>query len=549
MAIGELATKVVVQYRADTSDIKAKLKELSGEERSLAQAQLANAEAHNKGIERQIKGFQQLSIGLELTKIAGLDLGAVFKNVTGLSGGFIAAGFAAGGAWGAAFGAAVEVGQKLGGVLEDIFDGGTKARIAESNAYIAKMRELDDLDKLESQITNELIRQRQAMDDLDPSIGGANRAFAEHAKRLGEAKDQLIAYAVALQKVREDRGTSTFIDRQEITLAREERDARTRLGVLTGGYAPAIAEVKIKAAQQRDALADVRKAHADGIITGKEYTDMLSGLGVKFRDTTAEAKKHREAMARLASQVAKDRTDVLVVQLEAELQAVRDQQSRDNVSGILPRGGRGGADPLVDSALAGFYGKGGGFESRIADNKSAGTESKLAQMFGPVDEISGYTMAFDTLSGAVGSAMTAWIDGSMSAGKAFKAFIAEAVKGIAVQMAMEALKHGAYAIGALAIGDAKGAALHGTSAAKFAAGAVAASIAAKALGGSGGSAGVGGGASGGGSPSGSGGQAQPGTQTIIAYGDSFAEDSPRQRLLRAGRIVSRVRGSSGIEYA
>lgn len=181
-----------------------------------------------------------------------------------------------------------------------------------------------------------------------------------------------------------------------------------------------------------------------------------------------------------------------------------------------------------------------GAQKLLVDAKSARNASFLESTFGTVDEFNVYAAAFDSLTGAVGSALGAWIDGSMSASKAFKAFIAEAVKGIAIQMAIEAIKHGAYAIGSLAMGNFAGAALHGKAAAGFAAGAVAASVAAKGLasGASGGS---------GSAPSAprmvsTSPQATQGTAAVIVYGDQFAEDSPHDRQLKAKRMVDRALG-------
>lgn len=186
--------------------------------------------------------------------------------------------------------------------------------------------------------------------------------------------------------------------------------------------------------------------------------------------------------------------------------------------------------------------------AQIGDGIRSAQQSQLAQVFGPLSDFSAYQAAFDGLTGAVGSALGAWIDGSMSAGKAFKAFIGEAVKGIAIQMAMEALKHGAYAIGSLAYGDLRGAALHGKAAAGFAAGAIVASAAAKGL------------APGASTPTPAGytpsggasfgaGQGSSGTNVTIVYGDAFAEDSPRQRALTATRLVNRALGSRSVVEA
>lgn len=209
---------------------------------------------------------------------------------------------------------------------------------------------------------------------------------------------------------------------------------------------------------------------------------------------------------------------------------------------------RSGIDAILNRQRAAFDAGSRGLMNPYAASGSGirgAQESQLAQVFGPLSDFNAYATAFDTLSGAVGSALGAWIDGSMSAGKAFKAFIGEAVKGLAVQMTIEALKHGAYAIGSVAMGNFAGAALHGKAAAGFALGAGAAAVAAKGL--------IGGGspATGGGyAPSapntsiGSGGSGSAGHNITIVYGDSFAQNNPHEQQLQAERMVARGFGAS-----
>ena len=141
--------------------------------------------------------------------------------------------------------------------------------------------------------------------------------------------------------------------------------------------------------------------------------------------------------------------------------------------------------------------------------------------------------------------MKAWIDGSMSAGQAFKKFIADALEGLASQMLIESLKHAAYALGSLAFGDVRGAAQHGAAAAAFGAGAIAAGFAAKELGAGqrGGSAGAGASASAGAAAGASSGPTGP-QGGIIVYGDSMSDDSPRMRQVKAQRMFNKVLGSS-----
>lgn len=442
MALGELASKVVVTYRADTTDIKAKIRELTGEERKLAQAQLDSAEKHNAGLEKQVKGLAKMTAGFEVMKMAGIDLGAQFRELTGTTGQLTAAGFALGGAWGAAAGFVLDL----------------------ANEHTTLFDSMDVMTMAMPGMREELQRQELAFRAFQSSIADAADELQRITGRVVKKGD--------------------FIDVGKLLLR----------GGADGG------------AEGRERAKPVKAGPARRTNFGDNARIGGSDFDFEFGATVPGG-------------------------------ALADSLPRDEF----------GREVVFDTeALLKNRIKGNAAADKAASDKR---ESKLAGMFGPLSEFSGYTMAFQTLSGAVGSAMSAWIDGSMSAGKAFKAFVGEAVKGIAIQMAMEALKHGAYAIGALAMGDAKSAALHGTSAAKFAAGAIVAAGAAKALGSSGSAPGVGGGASGGGASAGTSAPAQSGTQTIIAYGDSFADDSPRQRILRAGRILSRVSGTSGIEYA
>lgn len=178
------------------------------------------------------------------------------------------------------------------------------------------------------------------------------------------------------------------------------------------------------------------------------------------------------------------------------------------------------------------------------------SDSYLEKTFGPLEDISGYTMAFQALSGAVGSALSAWIDGSMSAGDAVKKFIAETMKANAILMAAEAIKEGAYALGKLAIGDAASAATHGASALKFGLAAAAFAGGAKALGSGGGATGGAGAGSAAPTYNASASTGATGNHPIVVIGNNFTgEDSPRQRQLWAERMVNQAKGSNAVVYS
>ena len=434
MALGEIASKVVISYRADTTDIKAKIRELTGEERKLAQAQLESAEKHNAGLEKQIKGLGKMTAGFEVMRMAGIDLGKEFRELTGTTGQLTAAGFALGGAWGAAAGFVLDL----------------------ANEHTTLFDSMNDI--------------AMAMPEMREELRKQELAFQAFKESISDAADELQRITGRVVK------KGDFIDVGKL--------------LLRGG--------------------------ADGGAEGRERA--------KPAKASAPSQPRAEFGARFTDY------DFENGPVSTSLGVAAQSRSLDEFGRVN--------EPDPAKIL----------NDRLAEQASQ-RETKLASMFGPLTDFDAYTMAFDTLSGAVGSAMSAWIDGSMSAGQAFTKFVGEAVKGISIQMAMESLKFGAYAIGSLAMGDAKGAALYGASAAKFAAGAAVAAVAAKALGSSGASAGVGGGASGGGASAGSGGGQQQGNAQIIAYGDSFADDSPRQRQLKAARVYAKVRGTSGVEYA
>jgi hypothetical protein len=198
------------------------------------------------------------------------------------------------------------------------------------------------------------------------------------------------------------------------------------------------------------------------------------------------------------------------------------------------------------SQLAERDAEAGSRESRYAAFNAKQGEKLLEKTFGPVGEFELYKKGFDALTGAVGSMYDAIVSGQESASAAFKKFVGQSVAAVGKQMAIEAVKETAYALGNLAIGNMPGAAAHGLAAAEFAAGAVVAGVVAHELGyGGGTSARSGGGA---GAPqsygSSGGGSGGAGHSVTIVYADPFADDSPRMRQLKAQKLVNLALGTS-----
>lgn len=117
-------------------------------------------------------------------------------------------------------------------------------------------------------------------------------------------------------------------------------------------------------------------------------------------------------------------------------------------------------------------------------------------IFGTPSDIDALSMSIDALGAtmdgfvtAFGSGVDALITGSKSFGEAFKDAIAESSRALAVEFAMQALRHSLYAVGEFALGISTrdpshfaGAAAHGKAAAGYAAGAVGVGIIARGLG-------------------------------------------------------------------
>lgn len=182
----------------------------------------------------------------------------------------------------------------------------------------------------------------------------------------------------------------------------------------------------------------------------------------------------------------------------------------------------------------------------VADDAAAqrdARESYLAGIFGPVEEYDAYAAGFGIVSDSIGAMYSAIVTGSEPAGKALKRMIAQGLLAEGVDMQIKALKYGALAVGwAFTPGGQATAAGYAQTAAMLQAGAIAAGVAASALGAGGSTGGGSGGARSaqplGGNPAEAGGGRN---NTTIVYGDSFANDSPRARQRTAAQLVDLAR--------
>lgn len=177
-----------------------------------------------------------------------------------------------------------------------------------------------------------------------------------------------------------------------------------------------------------------------------------------------------------------------------------------------------------------------------------GEQGLIASVLGTPAEIDAQAEAlnalaktFDGFAGAFGAGVGALIDGSKSFSDAFQDALASSLKSMAQEMAVRALREGAFALASLAIGDFRGAGQHGLAAAAFAGGAVAAGVSSSLLGGGSAtpSAAAGAGSVGVGTASDPGQIDGKSTQLVILSSD-FGRLNPRERQ---ARVREEMRGA------
>jgi hypothetical protein len=148
--------------------------------------------------------------------------------------------------------------------------------------------------------------------------------------------------------------------------------------------------------------------------------------------------------------------------------------------------------------------------------------------------------SFQTLTAIGSETWGVLITGSEGVGSALKSMAGDALLGLSMEMFGNALKHGAMAIGALALQRPDLAAMHGKAAAMHGAGAAATGALARAMGA--GSAAAGGGAgispTAGRIPRGGGGG---GDGTTVVVGNDWSRQSPRQRAAQLSDSIERAR--------
>ncbi len=474
MGIDSLVSKVMIEVKADTSDAKSKLKDLTGEQKKHQQALIEMLEKQNKAIDDGVK-----RLGL---------MAAAFGVIKG------------------------SIGLAKDGLEEFAKQGGDAKK---------------QVDELTKGIDASFSKMKYAIGDAVVAMGPLIGAVADLTAGLAEAAAGALKVIATLAQGKNPfkwdmdgrTGTGNMRDFYFYQSQQIEEDERNRLEA-----------IRTDPWSDENLIKGVDKAQADR----KQQAEFLAGIRAMLGKGKGKGNGGEYG------------TTITDPDFANVLDTISPGYDQHPFTKGWTAVGQLGLDPRALNEQLGAA----TLQTRIDESKSKQRISYLDQMFGGLEQFDAYQRAFEALSGAVTSGLEAWIDGTGGAGEAIKKFTAGMLKSLAIEGATNALKYLALAASYAATpgmqfwvpGALK-------SAAAWGAVAVAAGVGAHELGGGGG----GGGGAGARSPTqtgygGVGGGAQPQGQTnVIVYGDSFAEDSPRQRQLKAKRVVQSALAGSGLE--
>lgn len=608
MGLGDIIGRVLTEYKADVSDHKAKIKELSGEQKKQAQESLKGIEAQNKSLENHIKflgkvtmavggvaaafsiaqsGIKEFAEGARLSAgAAGVNIDALAKASRGLRNEDDLMKIAAAGSRGVWKLNTAQIAEVTKAMLALRKEGHEDAKVLEIITDTLQKGTTEGLKKF-----GIVIKQSDdASENMKNTIAALSAETAKFGGNLDLAGDNAVRAAVQMENAFDQ--VKSAIGEASIALIDFVRRAAEGAAIWHGGLSWED-QVMIGQGKARDARAQqlmksrggTMESARQGVATEDAALSMLRSAGTKFGDLALAV----EGAGRISGGDWTNKAALLEAVNVAVARQLQDVYSRGASKGIdgpswlakstgsmlesgrrakwgktRKAGGRGGAEAdewsLVDRAgvlldnftdAAGRYGaeqgdpgaagsaggswdenfgyakrQFGQFDKDMAQMASDQNQSKLEQIFGPVSDFDAYATGFNLLTTAVTAGFDAWMTGAVGVGEAMKMAVAGFAKSLASEALMQALRHGAYALGSLAFGDVKGATVHGIAAAKWGGVAVAAGIAAKGLGGGAPSAGAG--AAGGYRASGGGADSGP-RSSVVIIGDVASDSSNRRK--------------------
>lgn len=542
--------QIIGLYKADISDHKAKIKELSGDQRKMAEEHLKNLEKQNKSLDDHIKMIGKVTIAIGAVTAAGVALwqgwehnvkkaqlanNVLWSDVSRLKAGF-------GGLRSemqtlettnklshAAF--------KLTGDQMEIVGKSIRQLVREGASWEeATQKVTDSVVKLEGDALKDFgIRVRESKTDAE-KFGAIMESLAGKAGKLTDATktgaESMQAYQAkftdAMDRIKDGLGRVAEVIVKIVDLIPDD-------WLDMSGAAPGASKV----------LRDFAPKFIDNIGRNVELTSTrliaTYGVGGRYNATRIETPALPAAKPTPAP-----RGDGKPQPIGYTLGDTEYGSSSAVVGGLGTIGGAYGGYGNVSTGMLNTAGWNAQLAGLNAHHEQ--TQSLLEKTFGPIEQFNAYSAALEGFTAVAQASFSAWIDGSKSIGAAAREAAASVLQANAVKLLGEAIQHGVYAVGSLAFGDLRGAAQHGIAAAKATAGAAALGILAKGLHSS--SSGASSGGGGGAAPTGGGGgsgAAPAGGTYVITYNDSFATDSPLNQQRRARRMVESVLGSPGVK--
>lgn len=374
------------------------------------------------------------------------------------------------------------------------------------------------------QMTEAMSQLKMKADIVGDSAANASEEFTGSTVKMSDAidkiKDSLGRLVIQLGPL-----VSLIADAVDLIAKLPKTDQRQLVPEFTKG-------LTLPSLEERDKARGIKRKPEDAWATHESVLDLgvIPKKGDKAIDDGSRSRLDAEIKAL---------TDALVEDLSNSISSVSDQIGSKaaggaGYAGALPSGGYTIEDV---KSLTEAYGK-------------TDAPSFLEGVFGSLDEFDTYRGAFEALGGAVGASLGALIDGSGSAASAFKHFIADTMKSLAISNAIKAITETAEGFASLASGSPASATLHFTAAAKHGLAAVAAGGAAAVLGTTAGDANAArasGGSAGGsrGSSGGSTGGGDDHRPIVIVTGNDQADQTPRMRQVNAQRYVELAIGRAG----
>jgi hypothetical protein len=598
MGIGDIAQTAILKLKADTSDYRAKMRQVQGDEKAVVKAQLEAAEARNKGYERAAAGLSKFATGIGVVTAAfkvGADaykaydehqrlsaasskynLDALRKSSAGLRTDLdlmrlaqkaagsqhsisqlqLESATAAMRAFERAGFEGAKVQEKVGeallkGSIEPLKDLGVNLDLAKGKT--GQMSQLfeqlgirargagDGVNAQTDAFTKAGVEYKNAINQMEVAIGELVVSLTPLISKLAELISMSVKFALEVGDFLA--GPSDGYRYRSNAELRQQSDWE-------GRYKPGFAQIQ---------------GVADGInAQNADANRRLTFLRTKDLTERAIAGGPVRPKSRGGGKSKAD-SPIGYVELENTGEVVPIWMSLGGPSLGRTIGSSGGpTDAMLGAAndRSAYYG--GQEQERVAamiadldkftaDGIRGQNTSKLAKIFGPISDFNEYAAAFDTLSGSIKAGFDAWVSGSGSATAAIKKHFAGSVSAMASELFAKSIAWGATGVAEMFMPGMQG---MGAAHLKGAAGMLAASITvggiARQLGGGGGAAGGGASAGGGRAPSvtnGGGAGAMGGNYTVIV-GDVWAADNQRKKdreVARAIRSADReLQGAQGV---